>query len=128
MRGQRLDPLGLDRRLIHAAAVEVSDLAFVRARGGGWRGDELVQNLVERIEVSQLERVGASPARLIAGNRVALEPSAISVLIEVRTSGGRGVHVGGIEAVCLRRVGRRGRLGRGESGQTRKGKQGGRQD
>ena len=80
----------VDRRLVHARAVEPADLAFdrtglglvrLRVRGFGdlvLRGQALLAQLVER-----------APARAIGGNRIRRDPLAVGVGVEV-LAGGNG--------------------------------------
>ena len=71
-----------DALLVHAGGVVVADLAGdgVAARVG-FRGG--FEDLAQRLLVALVEFVEAPPARLVGWNRIALQPVAAGVLVEI---------------------------------------------
>ncbi len=123
------EAVGLDRRLVHAGAVEVAELALLGSGGRGFVGGQPLEDRVQVLQVALPQLVEGSPARAVRGDRVLLQPAAVGVLVEIHAGLGAGVHVGDDQGPRARggglwRGGRgRGRLGRrrGAQDQDRRG-------
>ena len=97
---ERRDPGRLDRGLIHAARVEVGELSLLGPRRRRRPGGELLQGLVQDLAVPLVQLVERAPARIIGGNRVLLQPSAVGVRVEVAAGRRTRIHVSRIESAA----------------------------
>src|SRR5207302_6058670 len=84
LRLERLESLGFDRGLVHAARVEVADLLLVRALGRHPIFRRPLQNLAQELAVPLLELAEPAPTGVLGRYGIFRQPSAVGVFVEVR--------------------------------------------
>src|SRR5262249_12847588 len=84
---QRLDAGGLDRRLVHAGAVEIAELPSVRAGRGPLVRRGVLEDRAQRLAVALLDLIERPPRGVLRRYGVLLQPAADRVLVEVCARG-----------------------------------------
>src|SRR5262249_57466822 len=87
---------GFDGGFVHTAGVEVAKLLLIRARRVRLM-DEPFENRTQCLTIPVGQLGERSPSRVLRRDRVLLQPASVGIGVEVCTSGGRRIHVGGIE-------------------------------
>jgi len=104
LRVERLESLGLDRRLVHAARVEVTDLLLVRALGRHPIFRRPLQNLAQDLAVPLLELAEPAPTGVLGRHGILRQPSAVGVFVEV--GAGLAIPVDARDVQAVNTVGR----------------------
>src|SRR6476659_9737340 len=98
---KRLDPRAFYRGRVHAGSVKGSQLPEICVSSGRGIPGCLRQHLSQGSKVLLLELIEAAPKRLVSGNLITAEPSAVGITEEVLARRAGGVHVHRTEGLRL---------------------------
>src|SRR5712664_264043 len=97
----RLEAIGLDLRLVHAAGVVIADLLLVAALTRGRVTGRGLENLAQHVAILFVQNVRDAPGRISRWDRIRRQPSAVGVLIEIGAGRRLRIHIRYVEAGAL---------------------------
>ena len=97
LRLDRRKALRFDGRLVHAGAVEVAELALLRARRRRFIRRQDLEDLVQIVLVALPQLVEGAPPRPVRRDGIPGQPSPVAVQVEVGAGLDRRVHGGHVE-------------------------------